>query len=469
MSDSESLPSDVDVIVYGTGLPESIIAGACARSGMTVLHLDRNSYYGGIWASFNLHTINEWTDFPFEGISCENGIGSSAVLIRDDEDYISLIHRNPFEHCSVKWHIEDSHEESPEGQVFTGRQSSESTVAQTTEEQGSSSSDASIESASEIAAQVDQRNNTHFANAQNASSSDRADDSGRYTRSNMEENWRRFNIDLLPKVLLSRGPLVQTLCDSEVAKYCEFKCVDRFLCIAEESEEDGSCFHYHVVPSSRAEIFQSETISMLEKRRVMKFLKLCIDWKTDREKAERELRGHDGQTFNQLLDSYEITGNVKNYIVETLAVLRNGVTVQEGIDAVSQFLESVGRFGNSPFLWTLYGSGELPQCFCRLCAVFGGVYCLNRSINGLIVHDNRVTAVVVDNQRINCKNIVLDSAFLPPYLIKSADAPYNSLNRAVLITDRSLLHDPAKEHVSFIVAFLLSLICIMYTYIRTYI
>lgn len=52
-------------------------------------------------------------------------------------------------------------------------------------------------------------------------------------------------------------------------------------------------------------------------------------------------------------------------------------------------MESVGRFGDSPFLWTLYGSGELSQCFARLCAVFGGIYCLNRSIDGFVVADGK--------------------------------------------------------------------------------
>ncbi|VDP13138.1 unnamed protein product [Heligmosomoides polygyrus] len=53
----------------------------------------------------------------------------------------------------------------------------------------------------------------------------------------VESEWRRFSIDIVPKVLLARGSMVQTLYDSEVAKYAEFKCVDRFLCIRDDSEE----------------------------------------------------------------------------------------------------------------------------------------------------------------------------------------------------------------------------------------
>lgn len=56
----------------------------------------------------------------------------------------------------------------------------------------------------------------------------------------------------------------------------------------------------------------------------------------------------------------------------------------QGIGRVREFLGSVGRFGNSPYLYTLYGAGEMPQFFCRLCAVFGGTYCLDRPIQGLL-------------------------------------------------------------------------------------
>lgn len=36
-----------------------------------------------------------------------------------------------------------------------------------------------------------------------------------------------------------------------------------------------------------------------------------------------------------------------------------------GVERAQRFLSSLGRYGNTPFLWPMYGSGELPQCFCR--------------------------------------------------------------------------------------------------------
>lgn len=43
-----------DVIVLGTGLTECVLSGLLSVAGMKVLHMDRNNYYGGESASYNL-------------------------------------------------------------------------------------------------------------------------------------------------------------------------------------------------------------------------------------------------------------------------------------------------------------------------------------------------------------------------------------------------------------------------------
>ena len=50
-----SLPAPV--IIMGTGLKESILSGLLSVKGMKVLHIDRNSYYGGECASLNLTNL----------------------------------------------------------------------------------------------------------------------------------------------------------------------------------------------------------------------------------------------------------------------------------------------------------------------------------------------------------------------------------------------------------------------------
>ncbi|KAL9272480.1 Rab escort protein 1-like protein [Drosera capensis] len=47
-------PTTFDVIVVGSGLPESIIAAAASAAGKSVLHIDRNPFYGSHFSSISL-------------------------------------------------------------------------------------------------------------------------------------------------------------------------------------------------------------------------------------------------------------------------------------------------------------------------------------------------------------------------------------------------------------------------------
>jgi len=41
------------------------------------------------------------------------------------------------------------------------------------------------------------------------------------------------------------------------------------------------------------------------------------------------------------------------------------IVMLQGLSVTHSFLHSLGRFGNTPFLYPVYGCGELPQAFCR--------------------------------------------------------------------------------------------------------
>jgi len=45
----------------------------------------------------------------------------------------------------------------------------------------------------------------------------------------------------------------------------------------------------------------------------------------------------------------------------------------------------MGRYGTTPFLFCLWGSGEVNQAFCRLSAVFGGTYILRCQAKRLLL------------------------------------------------------------------------------------
>uniref|UniRef100_A0A158R5F6 Rab proteins geranylgeranyltransferase component A n=1 Tax=Syphacia muris TaxID=451379 RepID=A0A158R5F6_9BILA len=388
----DKLPDRFDVIVLGTGLPESIIASACARSGLSVLHLDRNDYYGGKYASFNFHGLNKWAT------NLQASKTSAPVLdqelLKEGEEVIALENSDGICDVSVNWHL---------------RSDNNATTESVMDEE-------------------------------------------------VKKNWRLFNADILPKVLLSRGEMVDVLCNSTVSRYCQFKNVDRFLCCTNTEEviyKDVSPT-FDLVPYTRTEIFTTTKLPPLEKRRVMQFFSLFKG--TSGNLDDNPLfKEYADQPFELFLEKQGISGKLKAYIMDTIGILQADTTTKTGLNAVYRFLESLGRFGNSPFLWTMYGSGELPQCFCRLCAVFGGTYCLKRSVDGLVLNNGRlsvlqyhsierVSAVITSGQRIDCDYVIADDCYLPQDYVKESEV--EKVHRIAIITNRSLFHDSEADHIS---------------------
>ncbi|CAD6238895.1 unnamed protein product [Miscanthus lutarioriparius] len=50
-------PTSFDVVLCGTGLPESVLAAACAAAGKTVLHVDPSPFYGSLYSSIPLSSL----------------------------------------------------------------------------------------------------------------------------------------------------------------------------------------------------------------------------------------------------------------------------------------------------------------------------------------------------------------------------------------------------------------------------
>ncbi|KAL0550632.1 hypothetical protein IC582_015154 [Cucumis melo] len=78
-------PSTFDLIVVGTGLPQSILAAAASAAGKTVLHLDPNPYYGGHFATLPLHDLTS-----FLNSASAPSLPSPPLASYDNQDYVSV-------------------------------------------------------------------------------------------------------------------------------------------------------------------------------------------------------------------------------------------------------------------------------------------------------------------------------------------------------------------------------------------
>lgn len=55
------------------------------------------------------------------------------------------------------------------------------------------------------------------------------------------------------------------------------------------------------------------------------------------------------------------------------------------MERIVLYSQSMARYGKSPYIYPLYGLGELPQAFARLSAIYGGTYMLHKPIESINV------------------------------------------------------------------------------------
>uniref|UniRef100_A0A8C6DKL7 Rab proteins geranylgeranyltransferase component A n=1 Tax=Moschus moschiferus TaxID=68415 RepID=A0A8C6DKL7_MOSMO len=437
---ADSLPSEFDVIVIGTGLPESIIAAACSRSGQRVLHVDSRSYYGGNWASFSFSGLLSWLKEHQENSDIVNECPSWQEKILENEEGIALSRTDKtIQHVEVFCYAsQDLHEDVEEAGALQKNHASVTSVNSTepadsaclpTEDESLSTTSCEIpteqtpssdpERALEVNyVQVTGEKEYHcddktcFPSTEEKETSENvpvAEDTAeqpkknRITYSQIIKEGRRFNIDLVSKLLYSRGLLIELLIKSNVSRYAEFKNITRILAFREGRVKQ--------VPCSRADVFNSKQLTMVEKRMLMKFLTFCMEY----EEHPDEYKAYEEIAFSEYLKTQKLTPNLQYFVLHSMAMTsETGSSTLDGLRATKNFLHCLGRYGNTPFLFPLYGQGELPQCFCRMCAVFGGIYCLRHSVQCLVVDKESG----------------------------------KQISRAVLITDRSVLKTDSDQQIS---------------------
>lgn len=473
---ADKLPTEFDVIIVGTGLPESILAAACSRSGQRVLHVDSRSYYGGNWASFSFTGLLSWLkDCQQSHDSEEDTTTSWQDLIHDTEEAITLCRKDgTIQHtevfCYVSQDVGDSTQKTDALQRSPSSEAS-ATLADSLDSAGlpkerHSAYFSSHEAPSEHPERSDGEPSSSPAAAENSleKGKDREDETGtqavsdgdkdedtldveenteqpkrsRITYPQMIKESRRFNIDLVSKLLYSQGPLIDLLIKSNVSRYAEFKNITRILAFRDGIVEQ--------VPCSRADVFNSKKLTMVEKRMLMKFLTFCMEY----EEHPDEYKAYEETTFSEYLKTQKLTPNLQYFVLHSIAMTSETTShTVDGLKATKNFLHCLGRYGNTPFLFPLYGQGELPQCFCRMCAVFGGIYCLRHSVQCLVVDkESRKCKAMIDQfgQRIISKHFVIEDSYLSENTCSRVQ--YRQISRAVLITDGSVLKTESDQQVS---------------------
>ena len=430
MAGQPALPTEFEVIVIGTGLEESIVAASVARNGHSVLHIDTKDYYGEEWAAFNLKGIQEWKDDLSKVQSDEVPKAELEKLLKEGEKLHILDRNSSIKDVKESWFVDDDNEGTEVNEIEEKTDATEEVNTEaTTEGESNLEPDGDQESNGE-SVKVEEKQVEQSASQEKKKNT--------WTKSKIM-NERMFNLDLTPRLLYSRGAMVDLLIQSNISRYTEFKSVTRVLTVL-----NGMLEH---VPSSRADVFATRHVSVVEKRILMKYLTFCISYQENPEVFE----AFQSRPYYDFLKHQKLTENLIHFVIHSIAMVDKSINTLDGLKATQKFLASLGRFGNTPFLYSSFGSGELPQAFCRLCAVFGGTYYLGRSIDAIITDANdNCIGILSNGLRISCKKFVMRGQTCPPDLRSNSEATSGEvIERRICLINESILPSE-KEQLTFV-------------------
>lgn len=215
-----------------------------------------------------------------------------------------------------------------------------------------------------------------------------------------QEPWKKYgrandwNIDLVPKLLMSNGELTNILVSTDVTRYLGFKEV------AGSYVQQGSGAKATVakVPSDAGEALRSPLMGLFEKRRAKKFLEWVGEFKED-DSATHNGMNMSKVTMREVYDKFGLEDATRDFIGHSMALYQTDEYIgQQGMatDAIMRirlYVNSMARYGKSPYIYPLYGLGELPQGFARLSAIYGGTYMLNTNIEEVLYENCKVSGI----------------------------------------------------------------------------
>ena len=85
---------------------------------------------------------------------------------------------------------------------------------------------------------------------------------------------------------------------------------------------------------------------------------------------------------------------------------------RETYSRIILYTSSMARYGKSPYIYPLYGLGELPQAFARLSAIYGGTYMLDKSIDEIVTDaDGKFVGVRSGSETVKAKQVIGDPSY----------------------------------------------------------
>ncbi|XP_955408.1 rabgdi protein, putative [Theileria annulata] len=239
---------------------------------------------------------------------------------------------------------------------------------------------------------------------------------------------RDWNVDLIPKFVLAGGKLVKILRATETSQYLEWQVLDGSYVY---QHQKGNFLYsekfIHKVPASDKEALSSPLMGFLEKNRCHNFYKFVFNF-NERDKSTWKNHNPFLESITAYYKHYGLEENTIDFLGHAVALYTNDDYLKlpacEPIKKMKLYMESLMRFGSSPFIYPVYGLGGIPEAFSRKCAIHRGTFMLNKPVKEFkFDEDGKVCGVVTaEGELARCSMVVCDPTYcleLAPEKVKS--------------------------------------------------
>lgn len=220
---------------------------------------------------------------------------------------------------------------------------------------------------------------------------------------------RDYNVDLIPKFIMAGGNMVKMLVHTGVTKYLEFKLVDGSFVYSGDRP--------HKVPATPKEAMTSGLMGLFEKNRCRGFFSYVNNY------DPLDTSTHAGldlstMTMAELYKYYGLQPETIGFVGHALALYRDDTYMMRPaaptVARIQLYATSLARHGRSPYLYPLYGLGELPQAFARLSAVHGGTYMLHTPVDEVLYDESGAACGIRSGDKVaTCKFVAGDPSYFP--------------------------------------------------------
>jgi len=137
-------------------------------------------------------------------------------------------------------------------------------------------------------------------------------------------------------------------------------------------------------------------MGLFEKRRCKNFLSWIDKYDQANPETYKKIDPKN-VSMNEFYKKFELENNTIDFVGHAVALYTNDDYLEkpaiDSIHKIKLYMNSVGTYGDTPFIYPLYGLGGIPEGFSRLCAIHGGTFMLNTDIDKICVEDNKITGV----------------------------------------------------------------------------